>query len=200
MMLDIRDICHEPVFLPAIPVRCEISSVPENLAEKYLQANKATTVPDIHPTDNSKPAYAASWLEVRINDDYSISSNEVIERICSLFTYFFNVKNRQVGFGSFNTNDIVNLIMEKVPAVSEMYTVYQSKEDEQPIYTHGISMAAFTTNTSLINLGDDLQIKTGNINLECFMYPVLYTNTERELRERIRVVNKNINILSKNNY
>ena len=61
-------------------------------------------------------------------------------------------------------------------------------------------MAAFTTNISLINLGDDLQIKTGNINLECFMYPTLYTNTERELRERIRVVNKNINILSKNNY
>jgi hypothetical protein len=33
-------------------------------------------------------------MEVRINDDYSISSYEVIERICSLLTYFFNVKNR----------------------------------------------------------------------------------------------------------
>lgn len=124
----------------------------------------------------------------------------MIERICSLFTYFFTVSNRQVGFGSFNTNDIVNLIMEKIPAVSDIYTVYQSASESNPVYTHGISMAAFTTNTSLINLGDDLQIKSGNINLEPFMYPVLYTNTETELKERIRVVNKNINILSRNNY
>lgn len=61
-------------------------------------------------------------------------------------------------------------------------------------------MAAFTTNTSLINLGDDLQVKTGNIALEPFMYPVLYTTTEEELKKRIKVVNKNLNILSKNNY
>ena len=32
------------------------------------------------------------------------------------------------------------------------------------------------------------------------MYPVLYTNTEAELKNRIKVVNKNINILSRNNY
>lgn len=142
----------------------------------------------------------ASWLEIRINDDYSISSYEVIERICSLMTYFFNVKNRQVGFGSFNTNDISNLIMEKVPSVSDIYTVYRNGESSTPIYTHGISMATFATNTSLINLGDDLQVKTGHINLEPFMYPVLYTNTEEELKQRIKVVNKNINILSRNNY
>ena len=48
---------------------------------------------------------------MRINDDYSISSYEVMERVCSLLTYFFSVKNKMVGFGSFNTNDIVNLIM-----------------------------------------------------------------------------------------
>ena len=198
MMVDIKDLCHEPVFLPAIPIRCEISSVPIELALQYLQTNRSTTVP--YMKDNSDNEIDASWLEVRINDDYSISSYEVIERICSLMTYFFNVKNRQVGFGSFNTNDIVNLIMEKVPAVSDIYTVYQTGLNSSPIYTHGISMATFATNTSLINLGDDLQIKSGNISLEPFMYPVLYTNTEAELKNRIKVVNKNINILSRNNY
>lgn len=90
--------------------------------------------------------------------------------------------------------------MEKVPAVSDIYTVYKKTHDSNPIYTHGISMAAFSTNTALINLGDDLQMKSGHIGLEPFMYPVLYTNTEDELRKRIRVVNKNINILSRNNY
>ena len=95
-------------------------------------------------------------MEVRINDDYSISSYEVMERICSLMTYFFNVRNREVGFGSFNTNDIVNLIMEKLPAVSEIYTVYMPGPNQNPIYTHGISMATFITNTSLIDIGDDL--------------------------------------------
>ena len=90
--------------------------------------------------------------------------------------------------------------MEKIPAVSDIYTVYQEKYEENPIYTHGISMATFATNTSLINLGDDLQVKTGHIGLEPFMYPVLYTNTEEELKKRIRIVNKNINILSRNNY
>ena len=198
MMVDIKDLCHEPVFMPAIPIRCEISSVPEELAEKYLQANGSTTVPYMKSNDDSEQD--ASWLEVRINDDYSISSYEVMERVCSLMTYFFNVRNREVGFGSFNTNDIVNLIMEKVPAVSDIYTVYKPGPEENAIYTHGISMATFVTNTALINLGDDLQVKTGNIALEPFMYPVLYTNTEEELKERIRVVNKNINILSRNNY
>ena len=198
MMMDIKDLCHEPVFMPAIPIKCEISSVPEIPAKMYLESNRSTTVPYLK--NSSGENYYASWLEVRINDDYSISSYEVIERICSLLTYFFNVRNRQVGFGPFNTNDIVNLIMEKVPAVSDIYTVYKESESKSPIYTHGISMATFTTNTSLINLGDDLQVKTGHIGLEPFMYPVLYTNTEEELKKRMRVVNKNINILSRNNY
>lgn len=110
------------------------------------------------------------------------------------------MKNKQVGFGSFNTNDIVNLIMEKIPSVSGIYTVFKTGIDSSPTYTHGISMACFATNTALINLGDDLQIKSGNISLEPFMYPVLYTNTEEELKKRIKVVNKNINILSRNNY
>ena len=148
MMVDIKDICHEPVFLPAIPIKCEISSVPFEYAEKYLTANRSTTVPFLK--DSNGNDYDASWLEIRINDDYSISSNEVVERICSLFIYFFNVKNRQVGFGSFNTNDLTNLIMEKIPAVSDIYTVYQEYSDSNPIYTHGISMATFCTNTSLI--------------------------------------------------
>ena len=150
--------------------------------------------------DDATDATDASWLEIRINDDYSISSSEVMERICSLLIYFFNVKNRQVGFGSFNTNDIVNLIMEKVPAVSDIYTVYQKNVNSTPIYTHGISMACFATNTALINLGDDLIMASGHIGLEPFMYPVLYTNTEKELKKRMKVVNKNLNILSKNNY
>ena len=198
MMFDIKDMCHEPVFLPALPIRCEISSVPEELGRKYLEQNRHTTVPFIR--DDSGNDYDASWLEIRINDDFSISSNEVIERTCSLLNYFFDVKNRLVGFGSFNTNDIVNLIMEKIPAVSDIYTVYQSGFNTNPIYTHGISMSTFTTNTSLIRLGEDLQTGTGHISLEPFMYPVLYTNTESELKNRIKVVNKNLNILSRNNY
>ena len=157
-------------------------------------------MPLVRNENSADEAHDASWLEVRINDDYSISSYEVMDRVCSLFTYFFNVKNRKVGFGSFNTNDLVNLIMEKIPAVSDIYTVYQSGFNTNPIYTHGISMSTFTTNTSLIRLGEDLQTGTGHISLEPFMYPVLYTNTEEELKQRIRVVNKNLNILSRNNY
>ena len=198
MMVDIKDLCHEPVFLPAIPIRCEISSVPEAIARRCLQANRSTTVPYI--LDENDNEIHSSWIEIRINDDYSISSYEVVERVCSLMSYFFNVRNRKIGFGTFNTNDLVDLIMEKIPAVSDIYTVYQSSRAANPVYSHGISMAAFATNTSLINLGDDLQIKTGTITLEPFMYPVLYTNTEAELKNRIRVVNKNINILSRNNY
>lgn len=153
MMVDMKDLCHEPVLMPAIPIRCEISSVPQDLAEQYLKANGHTTVPKIGTGDE---AYDASWLEVRINDDYSISSYEAMERVCSVLSYFFNVRNRKVGFGPFNTNDIVNLVMEKVPAVSDIYTVYKPSADENAIYTHGISMACFATNTALINLGDDL--------------------------------------------
>lgn len=199
MMSDIRDMCQEPVFLPAIPVKCEISSVPEEKGLVYLTSSRQSTVPKIDVSETSL-GRDASWLEIRINNDYSISGQEIIERVCSLFTYFFNVNNHQVGFGSFNTNDLVNLIHEKIPAISEIYTVYQESSNSSPIYTHGISMATYITNTSLINLGDDLQIKSGNIQLEPFMYPVLYTNTEQELKDRIKVVNKNVNILARNNY
>lgn len=157
-------------------------------------------MPKISDSSSGESEQDASWIEIRINDDYSISSSEVIDRTCSLLTYFFSVRNKMVGFGSFNTNDIVNLIMEKMPAVSDIYTVYQAGQNENPIYTHGISMSCFTPDTSLINLGDDLQTKAGHIGLEPFMYPVLYTNTEEELGNRIRVVNKNLNILSRNNY
>lgn len=198
MMMDIKDMCHEPVFLPAIPVKCEISSVPLSMAYNYLTTSRNSTVPYIKGEDGNN--WDSSWLEVRINDDYSISSYEVIERICSIFSYYFNVNNHKVGFGGFNTNDIVDMIMDKIGAVSDIFTVYQKDINSNPVYTHGISMATFITNTSLINLGDDLQVKTGHIGLEPFMYPVLYTNTEAELKNRIKVINKNINILSRNNY
>jgi hypothetical protein len=39
MMVDIKDLCHEPVLLPAIPIRCEISSVPEEQAKMYLESS-----------------------------------------------------------------------------------------------------------------------------------------------------------------
>ena len=74
-----------------------------------MKTNKSTTVPKYK--DENEEDVDASWLEVRISDNYSISSYEVIERICSLFTWFFNVRNRKVGFGSFDTNNLVNLIM-----------------------------------------------------------------------------------------
>ena len=198
MMVDVKDICHEPVFLKAVPVKCEISSVPSELGLATLRENLSTTVPQFK--DANGDTQECSWIEVRINDDFSISSSEVVERVCSILSYFFNVKNRHIGFGGFNTSDIQNMIMDKMPSVSEIYTVFKEDADSNPIYTRGLSMSAFITNTSLINLGDDLQTKTGNIHLEEFMYPTFYTNTENELKKRIKVVNKNINILSKNNY
>ena len=94
MMIDIKDMCHEPVLMPAIPIRCEISSVPEEMAKEYLISNRYTTVPRIFDNGNQDQEIDASWLEVRIDDDYSISSYEVAERICSLFQWFFNVRNR----------------------------------------------------------------------------------------------------------
>ena len=45
MMIDIKDMCHEPVFLSAIPIRCEISSVPmlddsgSKMAARYLRTS-----------------------------------------------------------------------------------------------------------------------------------------------------------------
>lgn len=114
-----------------------------------------------------------------------------------MLTYFFNVRNREIGFGTFNTSDIVNLIMDKIPAVSDIYTVYK-QDSENIFHTHGISMAAFCTNSSLVDIEDTLQVKSGNISLEPFMYPVLYTNTESELKKRIKIVSKNLNIMSKN--
>ena len=84
--------------------------------------------------------------------------------------------------------------------MSDIYTAYQSGKNKSPIYTHGISMAVFCPNTDLIDLADDLQVKSGNISLEPFMYPVLYTNTEEELKQRIKVINKNLNLMSRNNY
>jgi len=93
-MFDIKDLCHEPVLMPALPIKCEISSVPYELAQAYLQTSRSSTVPTIEPEGDDSGEYDASWLEVRINDDYSISSYEVMERVCSLFQYFFNVKNR----------------------------------------------------------------------------------------------------------
>lgn len=197
-MWDLKDLCHEPVFLPAVPVRCEISSVPLELGRAYLQANNTSTLPLIAESD---PDYhLASWLEIRINDEYSISPNEVIDRVCSIFQYFFDVRNKMVGFGGFNTNEIMNMALEKIPEISDIYTVFQNGKDGERTYTHGISMASYVTNTSLINIGDDLQIKSGNIGLQPFMFPKLYTNDQLELAKRMRVVSKNINILSKINY
>ena len=51
MMRDIKDLCQEPVLLPALPIKCEISSVPlkgkdnSELAATYLKTSQHTTVP-----------------------------------------------------------------------------------------------------------------------------------------------------------
>lgn len=198
MMADIKDVCQEPVLIPAIPVRCEISSVPLELGRSCLQTSGSTTVPTLR--NSSGETNPSSWLEVRLDGSHATSSSEVVDRVCSLFTWFFDVRNHQVGFGSFDTSDLTNLILEKIPAVTDVYTAYQESPTASPIYTHGLSMSAYVDNSVLLDLGDDLQTKSGHIDLQDFQFPVLYTNTENELRGRIRVVNRSMNPLSRSGY
>lgn len=181
-----KDLTHEPVFLPAVPVTCELSAVPTLVAKKLLKiSNGRTTLGSlINGEDNS-------WLEVRLQNNYTYTSmQDVINRVALLIIQYFNVQQHKISFGPFSTNDILNEIYATIPGVGEIYSAYKPGVNQNVIYTPGIYMNCWVNDKTLIDLGDAFW-NGQQILLEDFMYPVFTTNSIAQVAKHIRIVNRN---------
>ena len=183
-----RDLTQEPVFLPAIPVTCELSSTPSTIAKRLLIANngRSTVGTMINGEDNS-------WLEIRLQNNYTYTSvQDVVNRAALLIIQYFDVQKHKVGFGPFSTNDILNDLYSNIPGIGEVYSAYKPGVNQNVIYTPGIQMNCWVNDRTLIDLGDAFW-GGQQILLEEFQYPVLSTESVTQLSKRIKVVNRSSN-------
>lgn len=181
-----KDLTHEPVFLPAVPVTCEISGVPTELAKKLLStSNGRTTVGTlINGEDNT-------WLEIRLQNNYTYTSiQDVLNKVVTLTIQHFDVQKRKVGFGPFSTNDLLNDIYANIPGIGEIYTAYKPAIGQNVVYLPGIHMNCWVNDKTLVDLGDAYW-SGQQILLEEFQYPVLSSENVSQLSRRIKVVSRN---------
>ena len=181
-----RDLTQEPVFLPAIPVYCEISAVPTEMSKKLLLASngRSTVGTLMNGEDNS-------WLEIRLQNNYTYTSvQDVVNKVAMLIIQYFDIQKHKVGFGPFSTNDILNDIYTTIPGVGEVYSAYKPGINQNVIYTSGIQMNCWVNDRTLVDLGDAFW-SGQQILLEGFQYPVLSTNTVSAISKRIKIVNRN---------
>ena len=183
---NMRDLTQEPVFMPAIPVTCEISSVPTTVAKKLLTASRGRTT--IGQMANGE---INTWLEVRLQNNYAYTSiRDITSKIAMLLVQYFKPGNHKIGFGRFSTNDILSEVFASIPGISEIYTAYKPGIKENVVYTPGIQMNCWVNDTTLIDLGDAFW-HGSQIMLEEFQYPVFWTDNTENISKYIKVVGRN---------
>lgn len=183
-----RDLTQEPVFLPAVPVTCELSATPSTIAKRLLTTTngRSSVGTLINGEDNS-------WLEVRLQNNYTYTSvQDVINKVALLIIQYFDVQQHKLGFGPFSTNDILNELYANIPGIGEVYSAYKPGVNQNVIYTPGIQMNCWVNDKTLVDLGDAFW-NGQQILLEEFQYPVLSTESATQLSKRIKVVNRSSN-------
>ena len=181
-----RDLTQEPVFLPAVPVTCELSATPSDIAKKLLNAsNGHTTVGSLITGEDN------TWLEIRLQNNYTYTSvQDVVNKVVTVIIQYFDVQKHKIGFGPFSTNDILTDIYSNIPGIGEVYSAYKPGVNQNVVYMPGIHMNCWVNDRTLVDLGDAFW-GGQQILLEEFQYPVLSTESVSQLSKRIKIVNRN---------
>lgn len=186
----IKDLTHEPIIVPGIPVRFELCAVDYTVAKKWITDGGTTNFVN----NNLKSTY----LEITLNDNYIYSSANIYSLIAEKFSEYF-LKFSKFG-GAINFGEIVTMISE-IEGINKIRTVYTPVDGSSPIIYNGISMASWTTdNNNLIDEGVDFEIGNSGRSLEKFQYAYFDIISIANLVKQIKVIKTTASMLNQTQY
>lgn len=185
----IKDLTHEVVILPGIPVRFEVCAADFDTAKSWVVSGGV---------DNFILNNRNTYIEITLNDNYLYSPSNiyslVIEKIVSYFSRF-----NKFG-GSINFGEITTMISE-IEGVSKIKTIYVGTDSTSPTIYNGISMASWTTDSNnLIDEGVDFEIGMSGRSLEKFQYAYIDNISISKLISQIRVIKTSASSLNQTQY
>lgn len=152
-ILPIKVLTSETVCVDPIVVNFAICAAPEAKALAYL-------------SEQVFDAECESYLEITVNDNALYTNSAIKTQINEIFMEYFNENNLKLG-QVVSSNDIEALIYG-ISGVQRVRTVFSAKDGSgyNDRFVDGVSFAAWSS--TLIDLGDDLTLGTGNRTMEVF--------------------------------
>ena len=174
---NVKVITQQPVYMKPLDVQFAICAQDkDDCYEKYFM--KSSTK-QFDPNNES-------YLEVTIDDNTLYANTDMASKVKNVIRDFFNEKN-------FNLGQIVDYskLTEQIYAlgsISRLRTIWRDPDSGQEIILPGIAFATWTT--SLIDIGDDLDVSTTSRSLELFQFPRLYKSGSIE--SKIKIIRKTV--------
>ena len=179
-MLQIKDLTHEPYFIPALLVRFAICACPDYnyIVDKYLNQG-----------DNTASFFGReNYIEITIADEIVYANSSIQNQIQRIIYNFFKPDNFKIGqYVDFNL--LQNQIFS-INGVNKIRTVYTPIDEENmPLSTkppttvrNGLSFASWT-NDDILKVrnkteGLDLDVSAAGRSLEAFQFPALLNGTQ----------------------
>lgn len=180
-MQSIKTLTTNIVFLDAIDMNFSVTAMPTDVLAQMLNNEMYS--------DNYD-----SYIEVTMESDTVYASNTVAQQINKIIVEYFRSDKVQLG-KTVNCNEICQQLY-LIDGIKKIRTVYVPKKAgstteydyANATIVDGLSFA--TWSAKLVDLGDDLQVSTGNRTLQEFQYPVLY---DTNIAEKVKIVKQTIN-------
>ena len=175
---NIKTLTQEAVYLN--PLEVYFSPCAETIDTALNYFNPENGSQKFDPNNNS-------YIEITLDDNSIYTNIDIQSQVANIIQNFFDEDKQTLGMiidFSKLTNEIYN-----IGTISRIRTVYHNKKTEETIIKPGLSFASWTS--SVIDLGDDLNISNTSMSLEVFQFPKLY-NSET-IENKIKVIRRSIN-------
>lgn len=187
----LKDMTHEPDFIPAVMVKFAICSGP--VADmQVIQQN------------GFENFEGRSWFEVTIDDDAVYASPMIQFQVAGCIRKFFYDRSMHIG-GFVNFNTLLGNIMD-IDGIVNMRTVYIPLDEtgvknyQAPIVANGLCFASWTGGSldKLIDEGIDMEVSNTGRTLEQFQYPSL--DNSLPLEKYIKVIKRSMSSIQRVQY
>lgn len=169
ILLPIKDLTHEPYFIPAILTRFAICAAPNY---DYVRKNY------LH-TGNWNLMKEENYIEITIADEVVYVNSTILGQVKRIIYNFFRSENFKLG-EYVDFNKLQDQIFS-INGVNRIRTVFKPTDSTVPfLVKNGLSFASWTADPILTVRnrveGIDLDISSAGRSLEPFQFPTLNTN------------------------
>ena len=196
----IKDMTHEPIPVPGIPVSYVITAAPKELIIENIKQNNYYDNTKLETTLGSlgNKNGCESYIEVLIDDNVMYANSYVASIISEKIRTFF--ESRQMGLGYSPDLSELMATIYNINGILRVRTIYYEKDSpEKAIIYNGLSFATFSVpENGLLDVCEDLEVSPNSRSLEIFQYPsynysingTSNTNRYSSLLEQFKVIKR----------
>lgn len=167
MLLPIKDLTHEPYFVPAILTQFAVCAAPDY---EYVRNNYIYT-------NNNALMAKENYVEITLADEVVYVNSTILAQVKKIIYNFFRSSNFKLG-QYVDFNELQNQIFS-INGVNRIRTIFRPEGSTVPtLVRNGLSFASWTDD-AILQLrnrveGIDLDISSAGRSLEQFQFPKLW--------------------------